>query len=156
MMVMRDRSVVVSLREPVVGVKARRGGVVIVAMRSVGSMVMPVRMLRCGIVVMRVSDVRRKPHLMRMHRHETRVNGRAIVYVLNIDLKMVTVIEYGAGKGGRRVLDLEDVFQAIQDDDRHLDGQRHAQPHAEQGDVPLGDCKPLADHDSSRSPVWNH
>jgi hypothetical protein len=48
------------------------------------------------------------------------------------------------------MFDLERMLEAIEHGDRHLRRQRHAQPHAEHGDVAFGDCKPLADHNSSR------
>ena len=103
--------------------------------------------VRRHVVIVRVRDIGREGDLVNGTDFIMRMIGR----VLNFNLQVMAVIEHGARERRRRMVDLEDVLHPVEHDDRHLDGQRHAQPHAEHGDVPFGDCESLADHDSSRS-----
>jgi len=143
-MMMGERSVVVSLRETVMRVNA------LLIVRVLG---------RRGIVLMRVAVVVRRLSIVDVVTH----GGRDIVVVLvgetgelqDVLLQVMGMVEHGPGEPVGRMLDLEGVLEAVEDGDRHLRRQRHAQPHAEQGDVAFGDCKPLTDHNSSRGRVWN-
>jgi hypothetical protein len=94
-----------------------------------------------------VRDIGREGDLV----NETGSIMRMIGHVLHVDRHVMAVIEDRACQRCRSMVDLEDVLHPVEHNDRHLDGQRHAQPHAEQRDVAFGDCKSLADHDSSRS-----
>ena len=164
-MVMGDRAVIVSLRKAIVGVMegADAGVMMGVHVAVCGCCVVVVRqyMSVCGraIVIMPVGMI---GHRLNVVVVITMDDGQMMVVVvalirrmLHINVQVMAVIEDRTRERGRRMIDLEGVFHAIQHDDRHLCRQRHAERHAEHGDAALGDCKPLADHDSSRSRVWN-
>jgi hypothetical protein len=133
--VMRDRSVIVTLGEAIMRVEPRGRRLVIMRMRD--------------IMIVRVPDIGRKGDLMDA-RSRTRLVMRMIGHVLDFDLQMVTVIEHRPRKRRWSMIDLEDVLHPIEHDDRHLNRQRHAQSHAEHGDMAFGDCEALTDHNSSR------
>jgi hypothetical protein len=142
-MMMRDRAVIVPLGQP------------IVRMEPVGRRIVIVRVLR-RIVVMRVRRyvvIVRMPGIGRERRlmHKRGFVVRMIGHMRDFDLQVMAMVEDRARKRRRSMFDLEDMLHPVEHDDRHLDRQRHAQPHAKHGDVPFGDCESLADHDSSRS-----
>jgi len=58
-------------------------------------------------------------------------------------------------QGVGRMLDVEGVLELVHQDNGHLARQREAERHAEHGDAPFRDSKPLADHNSSRPLIWN-
>ena len=137
-MMMRDRSVIVSLRQPIVrvmgvtrlvGIAMRVRGAAIVGVIGhllqivvVAVPVMPVRMVRGRLNIMIV---------IAMHDSQMVVVFVSLLgHVLHVDRQVVAVIEDGAGERRRRMLDLEDVLHPVEHDDRHLDRQCQTQPDA--------------------------
>jgi hypothetical protein len=149
--VMRCRAVVVPLRKPVMRMEAVGHRIVVVPWDKVRMLVT----VRHSIVIMPMGghsitvvcmpDVGCESDLPQQRRV-----GRVDRHSLNFGLEVVRMIEHSACKGVGGMIDLEDVLELVEYDNRHLHRQRHAQRHAEHGDVPFGDCKTLADHDSSR------
>ena len=160
-MMMRDGSVIVPLRDTVMRVETLRRSAVVVcmlmAMRRCGIVVVRVVMTRGNVVAVRVPMISHALHIVVV----VAVDNRDVVVILvsligqmqHIDRQVMTVVEDRTRERGGRMIDLEGVLHAIQHDDRHLRRQPHAERHAEHGDAALGDCKPLTDHDSSRSRV---
>jgi hypothetical protein len=136
------------------GVEAVRHRVVVVPSDKVRILVTE---RRHGIMIMRVGGhsimVMSMPDLGCEGDLPQRRIGRMDWHSLNFGPDVMRVIEHSACKGVGGMIDLEDVLELVEYDNRHLHRQRYAQRHAEHGDMPFGDCEILTDHDSS-SRVW--
>ena len=157
-MVMTDRPVIVSLRKSVVRVmRGARLAAIIMDMRHatvVGVIGHLLEVVAATVALVPVGMVRDRLNIVVVTAIR---DGEMLVLFVSlarplphIDLQVVAVIEDRTGQRRRRMLDLENVLHPVEHDDRHLDRQRHAQSHAEHGDVPFGDCETLTDHNSSR------
>jgi hypothetical protein len=116
-MVVRDRSVIVTLGKPVV--RMEPGWCCIVTMRSIGIVVM-MGVRRPHIMIVRMRAIRRERDFMDMRRRRIGLGVRMIGHPLDFNFQVMAVIEHGASEPVGRMVDPEDMLQPVEHNDRHL------------------------------------